>query len=102
MKSVESADVFMNRETLNSILTGALGVSLAFSAIACIQYTIRTHNLRKLGADVAVMNAAKSRMQTLGFVCTEYAKTNTGLDTILRANNVDPQAIRNAAKSTTK
>ena len=92
----------MNRETINSILTGALGVSLAFSVIACIQYTIRTHNLRQLGAEVAAMNASKGQVRALDIVCTEYAKTNTGLDAILRANNFDPQTVRNAAKPTPK
>jgi hypothetical protein len=92
----------MNRETINSILIGALGVSLAFSVLKCIQYTIRTHNLRQITGEFGAMNTAKARLQAVGFVCQEYAKTNTGLDTILRSANVDPQAIRNAAKTNTK
>jgi hypothetical protein len=92
----------MNRETINSILTGALGVSLAFSVIVCIQYGMRTRSLRQITAEFGAMNNAKNRLQAVGFVCQEYAKTNTGLDTILRSANVDPQAIRNAAKTNTK
>lgn len=92
----------MNRETFNSILTGALGVCLAFSVIACIRYYFITHDLRRISGEFAAMNTAKQRLQILGMISTEYAKTNTGLDTILRSANVDPQAIRNAAKSTQK
>jgi hypothetical protein len=92
----------MNRDTLNSILTGALGVGLVLSVFFCVRSVNRTRDIRRLAGEFGAMNAIKSKGQVLGAVCSEYAKTNTGLDAILLSVNVDPKALRAAAAKPAK
>jgi hypothetical protein len=75
----------MKSDTSTMILQGALALSLCLSAIFCIQYILMTREARLLNAQLNIVNAYRTTIQSMINDCMEYSKKNPAIDPLLKS-----------------
>ena len=89
----------MNRNVINSVLTGVLAVSLIASVICCFRVVNATRTTRKLAFQVRQIQFEQARIQSLVNECVQYGQSNSAIRPILESVGLtNAAAVKPASK----
>lgn len=89
----------MKPGTINSVLTGALGVVLLVCIVVCIQFINQSRTMRSLGQQAGAAQVNANILQSLLNDCVAYSEKNPALIPILESVNLkQPKPAIPAAK----
>jgi hypothetical protein len=78
----------MKTNTINSVLTGVLAVSLVLSMVFAFQFLNLNRNVRLLSGQVNSINVYRSGVQQLLNDCLQYSERNPALTPLLETIGV--------------